>query len=298
MTLRLTLVLITILANTALGQEMEPRAYSPSPVGTQFVVATYGYQSGDVLLDSSVPLTDVSIKLNAVTFGYGRAFNLAGRQANVAVLFPYLWGTAQGTVFEDQIKVRRSGGGDVRIRFSTLFKGGKAMRPEEFAKRKPGTIIGASVLIVAPTGQYDPQRLVNPGSNRWAFKPEVGISKPLDRWTFEVMGGTWLFTENGSFLGTSRREQKAMASFQGAVIYTIRPRMWVSGNATFYAGGSSVINGIENDDRQRNSRIGATFSLPVTRKQSLKVAWAKGVTTRAGGNLNTVVVGWQYAWFK
>jgi hypothetical protein len=172
------------------------------------------------------------------------------------------------------------------------------MSREEFAQRKPGTIIGASVLIVAPTGQYDPQRLVNPGSNRWAFKPEVGISKPLDRWTFEVMGGAWLFTDNDRFLGTSRREQKAMVSFQGAVIYTLRPRMWVSGNATFYAGGSSVLNGTENDDRQKNSRIGATFSLPLTRRQSLKVAWAKGVTTRVGGHLNTVVVGWQYAWFK
>jgi hypothetical protein len=297
MKLRLTLLLISIVANTASAQEMEPRAYSPAPVGTQFVVVSYGYQSGDVLLDAALPLTDVSIKLNAGTFGYGRTFSLAGRQANAAVLFPYIWGTAEGTLFEDQIKVRRSGGGDVRVRFSTLFKGGKALRPEEFAKRKPETLIGASVVIVIPTGQYDPQRLVNPGSNRWAFKPEIGISKPMDRWTFEIMGGAWLFTANDSFFGQSRREQKPMASIQGAVIYTLRPRMWISGNATFYAGGGSVLNGIANDDRQRNSRIGTTFSLPITRQQSLKVAWAKGVTTRIGGDLNTVVVGWQYAWF-
>jgi len=296
MTRRL-LLLFAILANTALGQEMEPRAYSPAPVGTQFVVASYGYQSGDVLFDASVPLRDVDIKLNAGSFGYGRTFSLFGRQANVAVLFPYLWGTAKGTVFEDQVEVRRSGGGDVRVRFSTLFKGGKAMRPEEFAARKPETLIGASVIVVVPTGQYDPARLVNPGSNRWAFKPELGISKPMKRWTFEVMGGAWLFAANDSFLGTSRREQKPMASIQGGVIYTLRPRMWVSGNATVYAGGGSVLNGTENDDRKKNARIGATFSLPLTPRQSLKVAWAKGVTTRIGGNLNTVVVGWQYAWF-
>jgi len=150
---------------------------------------------------------------------------------------------------------------------------------------------------VVPTGQYDPARLVNPGSHRWAFKPEIGISKPVKRWTFEAMGGAWFFTANESFLGTSKREQKPLASIQGAVIYTLRPRMWVSGNATVYAGGGSSINGKENDDRQKNSRIGATFSLPLTRRQSVKVAWAKGVTTRIGGNLNTVAVGWQYAWF-
>jgi len=292
------LFLTAALASTAAGQEMEPRAYSPAPMGTQFVLVSYGHQSGDVLLDASLPLKDVSVKLNAASVGYGRTLNFAGRQANVAVLFPYLWGTAQGTVFEDQVSVRRSGGGDVRVRFSTLLKGGEALTPREFAQRKPSTIIGASVSIVVPSGQYDPARLVNPGSNRWAFKPEIGVSKPKGRWTFEVVGGTWLFTPNKSFLGNSRREQKPMASFQGAVIYTLRPRMWVSGNATYYRGGSTVINEKENEDRQKNARIGATFSYPLNQQQSLKIAWAKGVTTRIGGNLNTFAIAWQYAWFK
>ena len=292
------LFLIAALANTAAGQEMEPRAYSPAPSGMQFVLLTYGHQSGDVLLDASLPLQDVTVSLNAASFGYGRTFNFAGRQANVAVLVPYIWGTAQGTVFEDQVKVRRSGGGDARVRFSTLFKGGEALAPKEFAQRKPATIIGASVSIVVPTGQYDPARLVNPGSNRWAFKPEIGISKPNGRWTFEGMGGAWLFSTNKSFLGNSRREQKPMASFQGSVIYTLRPRMWVSGNATFFSGGSTVLNDTANEDRKRNARIGATFSYPLNRQQSFKVAWAKGVTTRIGGNLNTIVFIWQYAWLK
>jgi hypothetical protein len=292
------LFLTVAFATPAAGQEMEPRAYSPAPTGTQFVLLSYGYQSGDVLLDSSLPLKDVSIKFNAVSVGYGRTFNLMGRQANVAVLFPYIWGDARGTVLEDQVNVRRSGGGDIRMRFSTLLMGGESRSAKEFAQRKPSTIIGASVSLILPTGQYDPARLVNPGSNRWAFKPEMGVSKPKGRWTFEANAGAWLFTSNENFLGTSRREQKPMASFQGGIIYTLRPRMWLSGNATFYTGGSTVLNGTANEDRQRNARIGATFSLPLNQRQSLKVAWAKGVTTRIGGNLNTIAVAWQYAWFK
>ena len=292
------LILIAVTAKTASGQEMEPRSYSPAPVGTQFVLLGYGHQSGDVLLDSSLPLQDVSVKFNVGSFGYGRTFGLAGRQASVAVLLPYVWGTAQGSVFENQVVARRSGGGDIRVRFSTLMRGGEALSPKEFARRKPTTLIGASVIIVVPSGQYDPQRLVNPGSNRWAFKPEVGVSKPEGTWTLEATGGVWLFTANNSFLGSSRRTQKPMASFSGNVVYTLRPRMWVSGNTTFYTGGSTALNGTANADRQRNVRVGATFSFPLSRRQSLKVAWAKGVTTRIGGNLNTIAVGWQYAWFK
>ncbi|HKR21681.1 MAG TPA: hypothetical protein VJS17_03760, partial [Pyrinomonadaceae bacterium] len=120
---------------------MEPRAYSPAPVGTQFVLVGYGHQSGDVLLDSSLPLRDVKVSLNLVTVGYGRTFDLAGRQANVAVLVPYIWGTASGTVFEENVNVRRSGGGDLRLRFSTLLAGGDAMKPKEFATRKPRLIV-------------------------------------------------------------------------------------------------------------------------------------------------------------
>jgi hypothetical protein len=292
------LLVVAIYSISAAAQEMEPRAYSPAPVGTQFVLIAYGHHSGDVLLDSTLPLRDVSARFNTGTFGYGRTFNLAGRQANVAFLYNYVWGTAKGTVFEDQLAVRRSGGGDLRLRFSTLLKGVRALSPKEFAARKPQTIVGASVSIVIPSGQYDPHRLVNPGSNRWAFKPEVGISKPAGRWTFEVTGGVWLFAANPNFFGGSRREQRAMPSVQGSIIYTLRRRMWVSGNATFYAGGNTIVDGRANDDRQQNSRVGSTFSLPLTQKQSLKVAWSKGVTTRIGGSLNTVVFGWQYSWFK
>lgn len=292
----LLIALSATFASLAHAQEMEPRAFSPAPVGSQFVLITYGHQSGDVLLDSSLPLRDVEVKFNAGSIAYGRTFSLVSRQANVAVLFPYIWGTASGTVFEDRVNVRRSGGGDVRLRFSMLLRGGEALRREEFASRKPKTVVGAGLSVIVPTGQYDPARLVNPGSNRWAFKPEIGISKPLGRWTIEGMGGAWLFTPNKKFLGVSRREQQSLFSFQGHVIYTLRRRMWLSVNGTYFSGGRTKINGALSEDRQKNARVGATFSLPLTQQQSLKFAWAKGVTTRIGGDLNMFAVGWQYVW--
>jgi hypothetical protein len=74
--------------------------------------------------------------------------------------------------------------------------------------------------------------------------------------------------------------------------------MWLAGNATYYTGGATVIDGIENQDRQKNSRVGATFSFPLSKQQSLKASWAKGVTTRIGGNLNAFAIGWQYVWLN
>ena len=281
----------------ASAQEMEPRAYSRAPVGTQFVVLSYAYQSGAVLADSSLPLRDVSVKLNVASLAYGRTFGLAGRQANASILVPYVRGRASGTVFEQQREVTRSGLGDARLRFSMNLRGSPALDRKEFAASKPRTLLGVSLTVIAPTGQYDPRRLVNLGAHRWSFKPEAGVSKPLGRWTLELAGGVWLFTPNKNFFGGSRREQKPLASFQAHAIYTLRPRMWVSAGATYYAGGRTVVDKVAKADAQRNSRFGVTFSYPLSQRHSLKAAYAKGLTTRFGGDLSTVAAGWQYTWF-
>jgi hypothetical protein len=279
------------------AQEMEPRAYSRAPVGTQFVVLTYGYQTGDVLTDASLPLRDVSVKLSSEAFGYGRTFGLGGRQASLSFVAPYVHGTVKGTVFEEQQQVRRSGLGDVRFRFTLNLKGSPALKPKEFAAYKPKPVVGLSLSVIAPTGQYDPARLVNIGSHRWAFKPEIGLSKPVRRWTIEAAGGAWFFTPNNDFFGGSHRTQRPLLSIQGDLVYTLRKRMWLSVNGTYYRGGQTIVNGNVNNDRQANSRIGVTYSLPLNQRQSLKVAWARGVTTRLGSSLNTIVLGWQYTWF-
>jgi hypothetical protein len=275
---------------------MEPRAYSRAPVGSQFIVFSYAYQTGDILTDAALPLRDVNVDLNAASFAYGRTFGIAGRQANATLLAPYIKGRAGGIVFEDQQEVTRSGLGDVRLRFSMNLVGGPALTQKEFATQKPKPLLGAGVTVVMPTGQYDPRRLVNIGSNRWSFKPEVGFSIPHGRWTAEVIGGVWLYTANNEFFGGVKRQQKPLVSLQSHLIYTIRRRMWIAFNANYYTGGRSVVDGVINADKQSNSRVGGTFALPLTQRQSFKVAFVNGLTTRFGGDVTTIAVGWQYAW--
>ena len=288
-------LLLSALANHA--QEMEPGAYSRAPIGTNLVLITYGYQTGDILTDASLPLRDVNVEMNSAVLAYSRTFSLFGRQANIGGAVPYVFGTVQGTVFEESLKVRRSGLADARIRFSANLIGSPALRPREFAAAKRKTVVGVGVTVVVPTGQYDPARLVNPGTNRWAFKPEIGISKPAGRWTFEAAAGAWLFTDNKNFFGGRRRAQDPLLSLQGHVIYTFRPRMWISAGGTYYNGGRTIVDDVANFDRMSNSRYGATFSYPLNNRHSLKFALSKGLTARYGGNLTSAVVGWQYTWF-
>jgi hypothetical protein len=151
--------------------------------------------------------------------------------------------------------------------------------------------------MIVPIGQFDPARLINPGANRWAFKPELGYARRFGKWALDAYGGVWLFTTNSRFYpGTAVRKQNPIASLEFHAGYYFRPRLWASFDTNFWAGGSTVMNGVSNDDGARNSRIGGTVSVPLTRHTSFKFAANRGAIVRIGGNFTTLTAGWQYSW--
>lgn len=279
------------------AQELEPRAYSPSPVGANFLVAGYLHSSGDVVFDASVPF-DVDAQLNAGTVGYGRTFGILGRAANVLMAAPYVWGDITGSTNERSRSITRSGFGDPRFKATVNLIGGPALTPAEFAARTPRTTLGASLTVVPPLGEYDSSKLINIGTNRWAFKPELGVSVPIGRWFLDGYAGVWLYTDNDNFFGGSHREQDPIATLQLHASYTFRPRLWLAFDSTWYSGGQATIDGVERSNRLENTRIGATLSLPIGAQQSLKFTWSEGASTRAGGDFTTYGVAWQYMWLK
>ncbi len=290
---------VLALSTAATAQELEPRAYSPSPTGANFVALVFQQVSGSVLFDPSLPLTDVHTDLHGPGIGLGRTFGILGRQALVTAALPYAWGTVEGQVFEETRSVTRSGLADLRLKFAFNLHGSPALTPQEFAKRRTrGLIVGTSLAVVAPTGQYDKTKLVNLGTNRWAFKPELGISYPWKKWYFDVYTGVWLFTENNSFFpGDTRRRQDPLPTIQAHASYTIRPRLWLAADATWYGGGATHVNDGPPTGRLSNTRLGVTLSLPIGKSQSLKIGYSKGAAVRSGQDFSALGVAWQFLWF-
>jgi hypothetical protein len=293
-------LILFLLANSAPGaaQELEPRAYSPSPVGTSFLVVSATRSTGGVFTDASLPISDVEATLGFLGLGAGHTFGIAGKQVLLLGFVPIAWGEASGQVGEDRQEVSRRGLADPRIKVSVILAGSPAMAPADFARAPRRMIFGTSFTVVPPVGQYDGAKLVNLGSNRWSLKPEVGLSYPTGHWTIDGYAAVSLFTDNGSFYpGTSTRSQNAIFAIQGHVSYTLRPRTWLAFDATWYSGGRTSINDVAKADLQRNTRLGATFSLPIGARQSLKAAYSGGATTRIGADFRTVTVGWQLVFF-
>lgn len=280
------------------AQELEPRAYAALPVSANFLVAGLIRSEGGVLADPTLPITDVRAGLSAGTLGLGRSVGIGGRLVLVTAAVPYSWGRISGEVGEQARSITRSGLGDARVKVSVNLAGNPPLAPAAFAQAPRRTVAGVSLTVIAPTGQHDPRQLINVGSGRWAFKPEVGVSKPLGRWDLEGYGGVWLFTEDDRYFpGNARRRQAPIAALQGHASYTFKGRAWAAVDATWYGGGETRVDDGPPTRGQSNLRFGATLSLPLGRMQSVKIAYSTGAAIRTGSDFDVVAVAWQAVWF-
>jgi Putative MetA-pathway of phenol degradation len=292
-------VTVTCAPASASAQEMEPKAYSASPVGATFLVGSFARSTGSVVSDPSLPLTDVNAAINSAVVGVGMTFDLFGKLALVSAAVPYAWGDVSGQVFEEAREVSRAGLADTRLKLSINLRGNDAMRLAQFAKAPRQTIVGASLTMVAPTGQYDGTKLINLGTHRWGFKPEVGVAVPRGHWDVDAYAGVWFFADNGDFFpGGRQRSQDPVVAIQGHVSYTFKPRLWLAVDTTWYHGGSTQVDGGNPTEAVNNSRLGATLSLPASRRQSFKITYSSGLAVRTGSDFRTIAVGWQFLRLK
>ena len=278
------------------AQELEPRVYLASPVGTNIVVVGAATSRGDVIFDPTLPVKDVRARVGAIVFGYYRSFDLLGRSATLGGIVPIIRGSAEGLLAGEPGRVDRLGQGDAQVRLTVNLAGSPAMDTPTFAKRGRHANLGASLITVLPVGQYDSSRVVNLGTNRWAVKPELGLSLPFgERWLIDTYAGVWVFGRNGDYLG-GYREQDPLITTQFHLSYNLSLRAWAAFDATFYAGGGASVNGAEPVERANNTRVGATIALPIARRQSLKIGFSTGARVRLGSDFNTLNVTWTYAW--
>ena len=288
--------LLGSLAPSAAAQELVPAAYTPAPYGINLITVATQYRSGDVTFDPSLPIEDASAWVSASSLGYARTFSFGGQSANVGVIAPFVVGHIEGILAGDYAFADRTGFGDLGLRFAVNLYGAPAMSPKEFQSFKPRTMIGTSLTVIAPTGEYDPSKLINISTNRWAFKPEIGVVHVMGRWALDAYVGGSFFTDNTDFYGGLTREQDPILSTQVHVRYLFKPGLWGAVDGNFWRGGQSTVDGSANDDEQRNSRVGLTVSIRLNRIQSLRIAASRGAITRIGGDFISIGASYGYSW--
>ncbi len=289
-------IVVTVTIPRAGAQELVPAAYTPAPYGVNLLTFASQYRTGNVTFDPALPIEDASAWVTASSVGYARTLGIGGQSANIGVIVPYVVGHIEGILAGDFAFADRSGLGDLGLRFAVNLYGAPAMSPQEFLSFKPGTMIGTSLTVIAPTGEYDPSKLINIGTNRWAFKPEIGVVHVMGRWALDAYVGGSFFTDNTNFYGGSTREQDPIFSTQLHVRYLFKPGLWGALDGNFWRGGRSTVDGNVNDDKQHNSRVGATLSIRLGPQHSLGLLQAgarslESAATSTRSAFHTVTVG-------
>ena len=280
------------------AQELDPGAFWPLPKGLNIVTAVGGVNWGDVTFDPALPVleaerddhVDGRSRLRDPSASRDDRPTSAWRcQSSVATSKASTWAnTPRSTEF---------GLGDPRLRVAVNLYGAPSMTPREFASYRQRLIVGVSLVAVPPLGQYDSTKIINIGTNRWSFKPEIGLSHTYNgRWVVEFMVGAWFFTDNTNFVGGRTREQDPIVATQVHFTRRFTPSMWLAADANFYTGGRTTVDGNANVDLQKNSRIGATFSRGLGGGHAIRASVSRGAYTTIGADFTSIAVGYNYAW--
>jgi len=281
----LVLVIALFWTGTAPAQDTEPRRWTNLPIGLNFIGAGYAYTDGDILFDPVLRIEDATFELHTGVLSYIRTLEIAGKSARVDFSLPYAAGRWEGLVDGEYTAIRRRGPGDARVRLSVLLYGAPAQTPQAFAKSpKSNTVVGAAVAVTMPTGDYNSGRLINLGANRWVLRPQLGVTHQRGKWTGELTGSVFLYSDNNHFWQESRLVTNPLLAAQAHLIHTFRPGLWASLSTAYGWGGESTINGKAKDNINGNWLTALSLGVPVDRKQTVKFSWVRARTQKFTGS--------------
>lgn len=290
------LVILTIINSSVCASDIEPRAYSNIPKDLNFLIAGYTNIKGNIAFAPSVPIQNAKLETHSAVFAYVRSLDIFGKSGKLDVIVPTAWlsGTAE---VSGQQRVREiSGFTDPMVRLYVNLYGAPSLSVKDFASYKQDTIVGVSLAVTAPGGQYNPDKLVNLGNNRWSIKPEIGVSRAWGALITEFAAGMFIYTDNNQPFQGNTLQQKPIYNLQGHLIYNFGKGIWGAVDANYYMGGRTTMDGKQADNMQQNWRIGGTLSFPVNKQNSVKLYGNTGVYSRTGSNFDIIGVTWQYRW--
>jgi hypothetical protein len=294
--LRLVAFLPLLLTGGLSAEDIEPRRWTPLPVGTTVVGFGVVRGQGDVGFDPVLKVEDATVEVTTTLVSIVHAFDLLGKSARIDIRLPQQHARWEGLLDGQPRAVDRRGLADPRLRLSVNLVGAPALKGQAFgayrAAHPVNTVVGAAVAVTLPLGEYLEDKLLNLGQNRYAIQPQLGVVHSRGPWSHELTGSVSLFTDNHDFLVTQTREQDPVLLLQAHTVYADPQGWWVSVGAAYDWGGRSTIDGMAKDDYREDLLYGASAGLVINRQLSLQVAYvANRYQTTVGSNTDNLALG-------
>jgi hypothetical protein len=282
------------------AQFTDPRAYDSAPVGTNQLELGYVYARANASIDTSLIVAGAELQLSQGTIDYSRYFSLIHRVAWVEATIPFA--SLGGSVTGANISGSTIGLGDSSYELSILLKGAPALSAAQFANYQPATIVGLSLTVTAPTGQYGADRILNLGSDRWAFKPEIALSHPFgsgQKWEFDAYGNAYFFTDNRAYHRVEILGQRPLAGIEAHISYSFTPSVSASFDTRFSFAGETLVDGVAQSNSQQNLILGSELTVsPGARSNYLVLEFGKALAHRNGPAYAGIGVRYVFSWVR
>jgi outer membrane putative beta-barrel porin/alpha-amylase len=283
------------------GQDLEPRRWSHLPTGTNFAGCGYAYSEADISLDPVLRIENAEMEMYTWAVKYIHTVELFQKSARLDFTQGYHEGRWSGLLDGVPRSIKRSGLSDAMMRLAINLYGAPPLRGKEFAayraKVDVETIVGTALVVQLPTGEYMDDKLINLGTNRFTFRPQIGMLHQRGKWLMELTGAVWLDTDNDDFFDGNKLEKDPLYTIQTHLVYNYRPGFWAAASAGYGYGGESTINGEEKDDRRESLAWALSLSYPIMRRMGVKVSYLGTRTQESVGlDSDSIVVGCSVFW--
>jgi hypothetical protein len=300
---RLPLVWITLavlsFTQRIYAQFSEAHHYDNAPVGVNQAELAFAYARSNASIDTALVVAGAQFNLSQGTLTYTRYFAFLHRVAWIDASVPLAG--VNGSISGSNIHGSATGAGDSSYAVTTLLRGGPALSVAQFADYKPATTVGMSLTITAPTGQYDASKILNLGADRWSFKPEIALSHPFgheQKWQSDLYVHAYFFTDNTSYHGTQILRQQPLPGLEGHLSYFIVSQAWISIDGLYTFRGSTVVDGVDQQDAQKNFMLGTEVNVSLSPRNSLVFQFAKAIVHENAPTLTGFAVKYNYSWGK
>ncbi|MGB5403888.1 MAG: transporter [Robiginitalea sp.] len=289
--------IVLLLYQNTFSQDIEPRRWSPIPLGTHVLGTGYSYTSGDVFFDPLLQAENVKIKAHSLAVSFAQPFKVGKKMGSISLLVPFSIADWNGLLSGEPAGVNRTGLADPRLRSSVLLAGppaGNALELQQYKLENPTyTTFGVSLAVTLPLGQYSEDKLLNLGGNRFVFRPQVGMIHYWGKWSFELTSSVFLYTRNPDFFNDADRDQRPTFAIQSHLVKQLRGGAWLSLSAGYGLGGESVINRQPNGDFRSNLLMSASYSFLIAKRQGLKLTYIRSEALQdIGSDTHNFILAW------
>lgn len=282
----------------ALAQGDGPGAQILFPVGTNIFVPTWLNMEMNSDLSQSVLRLDADVDADVLLGIYQRGFAIGDR-------FAEIWVVPMWADLGAQVDVARAGGGTVTrsvsesgfgdpyLAFKIGLVGAPALTLPEFMKHKPTFQLYAYGGVYVPIGDYDGDRLLNFGTNRWAYRLGLPMVLPLGdpkrQTNLEIHPGFTFYGDNDEpGGGAADQEQDPLFQVESHLSTHWNAKWWSSIGLRYRKGGETSTDGVADGNEQDVLGGEVTMGYAFTPRLGLQTTYGD-VLAESDGSQSTMI---------